>query len=162
MSLGEVQRVLQSLLRERVAIRDLATILEAITDAGSLTHDVNVLTEHARAAVARTICASLSNEAGEMPVLTLDPRLEQQFAERMGLLGGAQKAAMEPEFGRALLEKIETAAQAAVLSHPVVLCSAQVRPHLRKLTERFLPDLTVLAHGEVAPGVKLLSVGTVA
>lgn len=162
LSLGEVQRVLQSLLRERVAIRDLATILEAITDAGSLTHDVNVLTEHARAAVARTICASLSNEAGEMPVLTLDPRLEQQFAERMGLLGGAQKAAMEPEFGRAMLEKIETAAQAAVLSHPVVLCSAQVRPHLRKLTERFLPDLTVLAHGEVAPGVKLLSVGTVA
>jgi flagellar biosynthesis protein FlhA len=60
-----------------------------------------------------------------------------------------------------ILEKIEAAAQAAVLTHPVILCSAAVRPHLRKLTERFLPDLAVIAHGEVAPGVRLVSMGTV-
>ncbi|MCV5597731.1 flagellar biosynthesis protein FlhA, partial [Escherichia coli] len=73
LSLGEVQRVLQNLLRERVPIRDLATILEAITDAGSLTRDVNALTEAARAALARTISACLANENGELAVLTLDP-----------------------------------------------------------------------------------------
>jgi len=161
LSLGEVQRVLQNLLRERVPIRDLTTILESIADAGSLTHDVNALTEAARIALARTISGGLANERGELTVLSLDPVLEQQLADRLGLLGGAPTHAIEPEFGRMILEKIEAAAQAAVLSQPVLLCSAQLRPHLRKLTERFLPDLAVIAHGEVAPGIRLLSMGTV-
>ncbi|MEJ7617740.1 MAG: flagellar biosynthesis protein FlhA [Pyrinomonadaceae bacterium] len=90
LGLGEIQRVLQNLLRERVPIRDLATILEAITDAGSLTHDVNALTEAARTSLARTISSNLSNESGELAVLIIDPRLEQQFADRLGLLGGRQ------------------------------------------------------------------------
>jgi flagellar biosynthesis protein FlhA len=161
LSLGEVQRVLQNLLRERVPIRDLATILEAITDAGSLTHDVNALTESARVALSRIISSSLCNESGELAVLTLDPRLENQFADRIGLLGGAPTQAIEPEFGRMLLEKIEGAVQAAVLSQPVILCSSAIRPHLRKLTERFLPDLTVISHGEIAPNIRLISMGTV-
>lgn len=161
LSLGETQRVLQNLLRERVPIRDLATILEAITDVGVVTRDVNALTEAARASLARTISAGLANEMGELSVLTLDPRIETQIAERLGLLGGASAQAIEPEFGRQLLEKIETACRAAVMSQPVVLCSSMVRPHLRKLTERFLPDLTVIAHGEVASNVRLVSMGTV-
>jgi flagellar biosynthesis protein FlhA len=161
LSLGEVQRVLQNLLRERVPIRDLATILEAIADAGSLTRDANTLTEAARAALSRTICSSLSNETGELAVLTLDPRLEHQLADRLGVLGGVPTQAIEPEFGRTVLEKIQTAIQAAVLSQPVLLCSTALRPHLRKLTERFLPDLAVIAHGEVAPNVRLVSMGTV-
>jgi flagellar biosynthesis protein FlhA len=161
LSLGEVQRVLQGLLREQVPIRDLATILEAIADAGSLTRDVNTLTETARAALARTICSGLANENGELTVLTLAPQLERQFADRFGLNNGAQTQAIEPEFGRQLLEKIEAAIQAAVLSQPVILCSAAVRPHLRRLTVRFLPDLAVIAHGEVAPNVRLVSIGTV-
>jgi flagellar biosynthesis protein FlhA len=161
LSLGETQRVLQNLLRERVPIRDLATILEAVTDVGVVTRDVNALTEAARASLARTISASLANESGELSVLTLDPRLETQIAERLGLLGGSQNQTIEPEFGRQLLEKIETACRAAVMSQPVVLCSSMVRPHLKKLTERFLPDLTVIAHGEVASNVRLLSMGTI-
>jgi flagellar biosynthesis protein FlhA len=161
LSLGEVQRVLQNLLRERVPIRDLSTILESIADAGSLTHDVNTLTEAARVSLARTISGSLANDRGELVILSLDPMLEHQFSDRLGLLGGAPTQAIEPEFGRMMLEKIEAATQAAVLSHPVVLCSAVVRPHLRKLTERFLPDLAVIAHGEVAPSIKLVSMGTI-
>jgi flagellar biosynthesis protein FlhA len=161
LSLGEVQRVLQNLLRERVPIRDLATILEAITDVGVVTRDVNALTEAARAALARTISSSLANENGELSVLTLDPRLETQVAERLGLLGSQSGQALEPEFGKQLLEKIETACRAAVMSQPVVLCSSMVRPHLRKLTERFLPELVVIAHGEVAANVRLISMGTV-
>lgn len=161
LSLGETQRVLQNLLRERVPVRDLATILEAVTDVGVVTRDVNALTEAARGSLARTISASLCNESGELSVLTLDPRLETQIAERLGLLGGAQSQAIEPDFGKQLLEKIETACRAAVMSQPVVLCSSMVRPHLRKLTERFLPDLTVIAHGEVASNVRLVSMGSV-
>jgi flagellar biosynthesis protein FlhA len=161
LGLGEVQRVLQNLLREGVPIRDLATILEAIADAGSLTRDVNALTEAARTALARTICAGLAAETGELTVLTLAPHLERQFAERFGLNGSPQTQALEPEFGRTLLEKIEAAIQAAVLSQPVILCSAAVRPHLRRLTVRFLPDLAVIAHSEVAANVRLVSIGTV-
>ncbi|CAN5417223.1 flagellar biosynthesis protein FlhA [soil metagenome] len=161
LSLGEVQRVLQNLLRERVPIRDLATILEAITDVGVVTRDVNSLTEAARVSLARTISGNLANESGELTVLTLDPRLESQLAERLGLLGGTSQQAIEPEFGKQLLEKIETACRAAVMSQPIVLCSALVRPHLRKLTERFLPDLVVMAHGEVSSNVRLVSMGMV-
>jgi flagellar biosynthesis protein FlhA len=161
LSLGEVQRVLQNLLRERVPIRDLATILEAVGDAGGMTHDVGVLTESARSALSRTICARLSNENGELSVLTLDPRYEHELAERMGLLGNAPPQAIEPDFARSLLEKIETAAEIAVLSQPVLLCSASIRPHLRKLTARFLPHLAVIAHGEITPNVRLVSMGTV-
>src|SRR6185503_1833187 len=72
LSLGEVQRVLQNLLRERVPVRDLSTILESIADAGSLTHDVNALTEAARVSLARTISGSLANERGELIILSLD------------------------------------------------------------------------------------------
>jgi flagellar biosynthesis protein FlhA len=161
LSLGEIQRVLQNLLRERVPIRDLATILESITDVGVVTRDVNALTEAARAALSRTISGTLANENGELTVLTLDPRLETQFAERLGLLGGASQQVIEPEFGKQLLEKIETACRAAVMSQPVVLCSSMVRPHLRKLTERFLPELVVISHGEVSPNVNLVSMGMV-
>ena len=162
LSLGEIQRVLQNLLRERVPVRDLATILEAVTDAGALTHDVGTLTEHARGALARVITDTLADERGELQVLALDPRVEHQFASRLGLHGGAPPAqAIDPDFGRMLLEKIESAAQAAVLVRPVLLCSAAVRPHLRRLTERFLPELAVISHGEVASDVKLVSMGTV-
>lgn len=161
LSLGEVQRVLQNLLRERVPVRDLATILEAITDVGVVTRDVNALTEAARASLARTISGGLANENGELAVLTLDPRLESQLAERFGLLGGASQQVIEPEFGKQLLEKIETACRAAVMPQPVILCSSMVRPHLRKLTERFLPELVVMAHGEVSANVRLVSMGMV-
>jgi flagellar biosynthesis protein FlhA len=161
LSLGEVQRVLQNLLRERVPIRDLATILETIADAGTLTRDVNLLTEAARSALSRTICTRLANEHGELAVLTLDPRFEQALAERMGLLNNTPTPVIEPEYARSLLEKIEMSVQTAVLSQPVVLCSASLRPHLRKLTARFLPNLSVIAHGEIAPSIKLISMGTI-
>jgi len=161
LSLGETQRVLQNLLRERVPIRDLATILEAITDVGVVTHDVNALTEAARSALARTISGNLANENGELSVVTLDPHLETQIAERFGLLGGAGDQKIEPEFGKQLLEKIEAACQSGVMSQPIVLCSTMIRPHLRKLTERFLPNLEVIAHGEVASNVQLVNMGTV-
>jgi flagellar biosynthesis protein FlhA len=161
LSLGEVQRVLQNLLREKVPIRDLATILEAIADAGTMTHDVTVLTEAARGSLSRTICARLANEQGELPVLTLDPRYEYELADRMGLHGNVPTQVIEPDFARSLLEKIEVAAEMAVLPQPVLLCSAPIRPHLRKLTARFLPNLAVIAHGEIAPNVRLVSMGMV-
>ena len=159
-SLGEVQRVLQNLLRERIPIRDLITILESIADAGTLTHDVNLLTESARVALSRTICNRLSNENNELVVITLDPVFEHQLAEKLGLIGTV-KSVIEPDFARSLLEKIEVTIESALLSQPILLCSALLRPHLKKLTARFLPNLSVIAHSEITATVKLVSVGVI-
>ncbi len=161
LSLGEIQRVLQNLLKERIPIRDLVTILESIADAGTVTHDVNLLTEFARVALARTICNRLASDNDELVVLTIDPVFEHQLVERLGLTGSGIKAAIEPDFARALLEKIELMVESALLAQPILLCSALLRPHLKKLTARFLPNLSVIAHSEIAPTVKLVSVGII-
>lgn len=161
LSLGEIQRVLQNLLRENIPIRDLPTILEALGDAGSLTHDANMLTETARLALSRTICHRLANENGELPILTLDPVLEQKLVEKLGLVSGISAGALEPDFARNLLEKIESMVEVALLSQPVILCSSTLRPHLRKLAARFLPNISVLSHGEIAPNIRLISMGTI-
>lgn len=161
LSLGEVQRVLQNLLREHIPIRDLASILEVLADVGALTHDINALTEAVRLTLSRTICSQLANEQGELAVLTLDPKVERQLSERFGLEGAAFATGLEPEFARSLLDKIETTCQTAILSQPVILCSASVRPHLKKLTTRFMPQLAVISHGEVSPHIRLVALGVI-
>lgn len=161
LSLGEVQRVLQNLLREHIPIRDLASILEVLADVGALTHDINALTEAVRLTLSRTICSHLANEQGELAVLTLDPKVERQLSERFGLEGAAFATGLEPDFARSLLEKIETTCQTAILSQPVILCSASVRPHLKKLTTRFMPQLAVISHGEVSPHIRLVALGVI-
>lgn len=161
LSLGEVQRVLQNLLREHIPIRDLASILEVLADVGAMTHDINALTEAVRLTLSRTICSHLANEQGELAVLTLDPKVERQLSERFGLEGAAFATGLEPDFARSLLEKIETTCQTAILSQPVILCSASVRPHLKKLTTRFMPQLAVISHGEVSPHIRLVALGVI-
>ena len=161
LSLGEVQRVLQALLRERVSIRDLATILETVADYGAVTHDVNILTEQARAALARIICRQYTNERGELMILTLAPELEYRLVNELTPTQGAP-AAIEPEFGRSVLDRIATAVQTAMAgAQPVLLCAASLRPQLKRLTERFLPNLVVISHHEVAPNVTLIPVGVI-
>lgn len=125
LSLGETEQVLLNLLRERVPIRDLATILEAITNVGVVTHDVNALTETARSALARTISSNLANENRKLSVVAPDPHLETQIAERFGLLGGSGDQKIEPEFGKQLPKKIEAAGQSGVMSQAIVLCSTR-------------------------------------
>lgn len=161
LSLGEVQRVLQALLRERVSIRDLSTILETIADHGAVTHDVNILTEQARASLARTICQPYLNERGEMMVLSLAPELEHRLITELQPAPGVP-AAIEPEFGLSVIDRIATAVQTAMAgAPPVVVCSASLRPHLKRLTERHLPHLAVISHQEIAPNVKLVPVGVI-
>jgi flagellar biosynthesis protein FlhA len=160
LALGEVQRILQNLLTEGVPIRDLATILESVTDAAGATRDVGILTETARVALARAICARIATESGELPVLTLDPTLERQLSDQMNA-GGPPGLALNPDFARLVLEKIELAVASSHLPNPILLCGNSLRPHLRKLTARFLPSLSVIAHGEVASNVKLIPMGVI-
>jgi flagellar biosynthesis protein FlhA len=163
MSLGEVQKVLQNLLRERVSIRDLGTILETLADWSPRTKDLDQLTEYVRSALARQICKQHSDELGKMHVLTLDSNLEQKFRESVQVTANGVMLAIDPstatKFVSVLSKQIEEAGRSGI--SPVLLCSSQVRLALKRLTERTLPTLPILAYNEIIANMEIENVATV-
>ncbi|MGH2356282.1 MAG: flagellar biosynthesis protein FlhA [Chloroflexota bacterium] len=163
MTLGEVQKVLQNLLKEQISIRDLVTILEALADHARQTRDPDVLTEHVRQRLARAISFQYRAADGLIHVVTLSPRVEQQLAESMTQTEQGLLAALEPARAQHLLQRLATEMEkVAALGHPpVLLCSARVRLGVRRLTERALPNLAILSFSEVAPGIDVQAEGMV-
>lgn len=161
LSLGEVQKVLQNLLRERVPIRDLVGILEAVADAAVSSRDPNFLTERARAALARTITQQYAVD-GRLSVLTIHPRLEQLLVEAAEKTGGGYPM-LEPRKVQRIVERVKGAVEKVARQGmlPVILCSPGARLPLRRLTERQFPHLAVLSLNEVWPDVEVEAVGTV-
>jgi flagellar biosynthesis protein FlhA len=162
--LGAVHKVLQNLLGEGVSIRDLGTILETLADHAPATRDPNLLTEHARQALAKNICRHLVGSDGLLKVLSLAPGLEGILAD--GLTegeGGLTYLGLEPRVAQRAIEAIAAAIERAqpLETAPVLLCAATLRPHLKRLTERYLPHLAVLSYNEIAPRVTIRSVGMV-
>ena len=163
MSLGEVQKVLQNLIRERISIRDLATILEKLTDFAKLTKDSEVLSELCRQALARQICGSLVNDQSVIPVITLDQKVEQAIQESIQQTAHGASLALNPQISQQILAKLANEVQSATNAghNPVILCNPQIRPHVKKLTERNFPGLVVLSYNEIAPKIKIQSIGNV-
>jgi len=162
LSLGEVQKVLQNLLRERVSIRDLVTILETLADFGTLTKDTDLLTEYARQSLSRTLCKSVQNENGEILLFTLSPDLEQVIAKGLTHTEKGSYLILDPKIIQAVLQKIHTTFQGAMAqSKMVLLTSANIRIHLKRLTERMFPNLVILSHNEVPSNLKVISLGMV-
>lgn len=163
LSLGEVQKVLQALLRERVSIRDLGTILETLADYAPRTRDTDALAEFARAALCRQICKQHQDEDGVIRVLTLAPQLEQELRAAVQPTPAGNMLAVEPALAqqliRSLSRKLDRAADEG--RSPVLLCSGQIRLPVKRLVERSLPALHVLAYTEIAPGVDVESLGAV-
>jgi len=162
--LGAVLKVLQNLLREGVSIRDLRTILEALGELGVHTKDPLALTEHARAALYRTITESIKSIKGDIPLFTLDRHIEESIAG--GIIPaekGAQELSIDPKITQSILaslnEKIEEAT--GLGEKMVVLCSPIIRGHFKKLTEKFIPNLIVVSHNELSPNANIRSLGTV-
>jgi flagellar biosynthesis protein FlhA len=162
-SLGEVQKVLQNLIRERVSIRDLVTILETIGDMIHITKDPDMLTEYVRQALSRVICRDYVNNEGVMHVFTLDPQIEQIISQSIQRTEFGSFLGLDPQTGQEVLQAIGV--QVKKLSErglqPIVLCNPSVRPFVRKLTERSFPNLVVLSYNEIAPKVKIQSAGQV-
>jgi flagellar biosynthesis protein FlhA len=158
-----VQRVLQSLLRERVSIRDLGTILEAIAEAGASTQDLVAIVEHVRARLARQLCHQNSAPDGALAVLSLSPQWEQAFAEALVGEGEGRQLALAPsklhEFVHAVRKAFEAAAGAGDV--PVMLTSPLIRPYVRSLTERFRAQTVVMSQNEIHPKAKLRTAGQV-
>ncbi|GAA0390577.1 flagellar biosynthesis protein FlhA [Brevundimonas terrae] len=158
-----LQRVLQTLLRERVSIRDLPAILEGLAEAAPHTSSVTTLVEHVRTRLARQLCWSNRGEDGALPIVTLSPDWEQAFADSLIGPGEDKQLAMAPsqlqDFIRAVRDVFERAAMAG--ENPVLLTGPQIRPYVRSIIERFRGQTVVMSQNEVHPKARLRTVGTV-
>jgi flagellar biosynthesis protein FlhA len=158
-SLGDIQRVLRHLLRERVPIRDLVTILEALADAASLTKDSDSITEAVRAAMGRAICRPYQNDRGELAVIGVAASLEQRLMASLVRTDQGAVLAVDPEQAQSIAARIARALEQAV-AQPVLLCSPALRPHLHRMFSRVLPHLGVLSHAEVPPHIQVIAIAT--
>ena len=160
--LGSIMHVLKNLLRENVAIRDLRTILETLADRASAVKDPDSLTEYVRQALARSISARLVKADGSLPLIAFDRGLEETIQSSLHHSGDGSYLALEPKTAQDLIEKLgEKINHFSADSTPVLLCAPVIRPHVKRLTERYLPSLIVLSHNEIAPHLKVRSIGTV-
>jgi len=158
-----VQRVLQNLLKERVSIRDLSAIIEAIAEAAPAMHDLVLITEHVRARLARQICYQHRNPAGALPILTLSPNWELAFAEALIGEGQQRTLALAPSKLHDFVADVRTAFEksAQMGETPVLLTSPNIRPFVRSLIERFRPSTAVMGQSEVHAKVRLKAMGQI-
>jgi flagellar biosynthesis protein FlhA len=162
-TVGGVQRVLQNLLGERVSIRDLATILEAINEACAITRSVSAITEHVRSRLARQLCDANTNAEGYLTIISLSPQWEQAFAE--ALVGENEDAqlAMAPSRLQEFIAGVRQAfdRQAMAGESPVLLTSPGVRPYVRSIIDRFRRQTVVMSQNEVHAKARIRTLGTV-
>jgi len=164
LSLGEIQRVLQSLLSEGVSIRDLGAIVESVGDKARITRDPSLLAEYARQALGRAITAPHLDPLQTLRVITLDPTVEQELATSITQTSDGEYLAMEPIRAQAVLSAVKSQSDQASARggiRPVLLCSARVRRHVRRLVESSVPHLPVCSYNEVAPGISVETIGVV-
>jgi flagellar biosynthesis protein FlhA len=164
-SISGIQRVLQTLLAERVSIRDLATILEGIAESlppqGS--RNPTMIAEHVRARLSRQLCAQYSSSSGYLPLIALTAKWEQTFAESIAGQGDERTLAMQPskltEFITLVRERFEEASRAG--EAPVLVTSAGIRPFVRGVVERFRAQTPVMSQAEIHPRARLKTVGSI-
>jgi flagellar biosynthesis protein FlhA len=159
---GEVQRVLQSLLDEGVAIRDLVRIFEVISERARVTKDVEHIVESVRTSLGPAISASYARD-GRLPVLTLEPLIEHSLAEALRPSDNGSYLALDPSIAEQLALAIGREAEAAEMRgvEPVLVCAAQLRPAMRRLLRAAAPRLPVLAYTELGAQLELETIGVV-
>ena len=162
-SVGEIQKVLQGLLREQVSIRNIVVVLEAMADYGSVSKDTSFLVQKVRQALGRQICLHYSGDEKTIHVLTLDPNLEQKIVEARVDTASGPTAALEPQMQRkwitSLTNSVHNVQQQGHL--PIVLCSEAARPLIKGSTIREIPHLVVLSVLEIVPDVKIETLGEI-
>jgi flagellar biosynthesis protein FlhA len=161
MSLGEVQKVLQQLLREQVSIRDLTTILETLQDTFATTKNPVLLVEAVRQALGRALVPPLLGEDMKLTVVQVDATVEEQINQAFEPQGSASRSGgLEPTLLRRVVDSLRSlAGEQVTASSPVLLCNSPARFHLRRLLEPFLPRLVVLSPAEIPSAVTIQSVG---
>jgi len=163
LTLGEVQKVLQQLLREQVSIRDLGTILESLVEVAPVNKNPVLLVEAVRHALGRALVRPLLDERGELKVVTLDRSIEEECSRSVSPQPAMQASAvLQPNVARRVLDGLRTQfGDQVVTAPPVLLCSSPGRFQLRRLLEPFFPKIVVLAPTEIPPLVPVQSIGAV-
>jgi flagellar biosynthesis protein FlhA len=163
LSISDVQKVLQNLLKEKVSIRNLEAILETLVDVGRNSKDLHYLTEAVRQRLGNAICQALIGDMPALQVLTLDPSIEQTLLQSIRNADSASSMVVEPKFAEHLVTRIAAQADRMMKANmlPVLLCSPELRRHLRTLSERSLPHLRVLSMAEIPNSVNLKAFGAV-
>ncbi len=163
LSLGDIQKVLQNLVREGVSIRNLVEICERLADFAPLSKDTDYLTEMVRQGLGRQITKSLTDEKGRLQVLTLSPEVEQIIREAVNEEQATGSLALPPDEWQNLItglgQEVENAAGKGLL--PIVLTSPQIRLAFRKLVKHAIPRLTVISYNEIDPTVQVQAIGMV-
>ncbi len=164
LTLGEIQKVLQNLLREGIPVRDLVTIMETLADYGRVTRDPDALTEFARQAMSRTITRQFGLGGPKAQVLTVDPALERRILDGVKKTERGTYMALAPDLIEAVRTSVssEAARLTAGAGPAVILCSAPVRPYLRRLVERLPLKVAVVAYEEIDSSAQVESVGMIA
>jgi flagellar biosynthesis protein FlhA len=162
-SIGSIQRVLQNLVSERISIRDLPTILEAISEACTFTRNVAVITEHVRLRLSRQITFGFADEDGMLPVVMMSGTWEQNFVGNLVGEGEVKTLAMAPSQVQEFVGKIAQIFDGLILKgeNAVLVTSSAIRPYVRSILERVRPSTIVVSQNEVHPKVKLRNMGSV-
>ncbi len=163
MTIGEVQKVLQNLLKEKVSIKDMVTILESLADNSRATKDIELLTEYVRFALGRTICNPLVDEGGAITVATLSPDIEDRVANNMQKSMQGSFPAIDPDTTGKILNSIKNVLDNIYFydNQPVILVSPKIRPAFRRLIEMVFPNLIVLSLNEIPNDIEIRTEGVV-
>ena len=162
-SLGGVVHVIQNLLVEQVPVRDLATILEALADWAPGTKNLDILTEHVRQALARTITNFYQTEEGRLHVLTLNQFVEKKIAESIQQSDQGAFLAIDPAYAKSIMDDLTVKMEdyKSIGVQPLIVCSAHIRGQFKKLVDRFIPGIAVLSYDEIVSTATISIVGTV-
>jgi len=163
LAIGDVQKVLSKLLREKVSIRDLVTIFEALADHGNYTKDTDILTEYVRQSLSRQITQQFSSGSDTLRVITVGPQLEKKIAESVQQSDQGSYIALDPVSTQQIYQKLNEHVNRQIQSgqQPVVLASPTIRMYLRQIVERTMQDVPVLSYSELEPNIEVQSVGVV-
>lgn len=163
MTIGEIHKVLQNLLREKVSIRDLPLILETLSDVAVKNKNTDILTEYVRNELAAQICESYKDTSNIIPVITIDPNLEAKLEGSLQETDSGIRLTLSPTDAGKIVEavnaKIEDVKQLGEV--PIILCSPTIRGQLKRLTESNITDLIVLSYNEILPGIEIRSLGMI-
>ena len=160
LTLSEIQKVIQNLIKENVTILNLPAILEVLVDEGKANKDIKILTEKVRMKLASNICQTLSRE-GELQVLTLEPNIEHKLAQ--GIMNQNNSLVLEPKYAEQLLIKLSTYVEKMTRANlsPVLVTAPELRTHVREFTNRIIPQLSILSISEISNIVNIKSFGVV-
>jgi len=163
LTVGEIQKILSNLLKERVSVRNLPVIFETLADYSKMTSDIDILTEYTRQSLAKQITTQFVGNSQVLKVVTVSGKVEKMIADNIQQTDNGNYLSIDPNDSQTILESMAKEIERASLMEqtPIILCSPAVRMHLRQMTERYFPQVPILSYNELESSIEVQSVGVV-